>query len=163
MSVLLRKTRAEDCDLILAINRDSSPHVASLDLEELQRLVELADVSWVASRETQVVGYVLAMSNASRYDGEEFKYFLAKLDKPFLYVDQIAIAAHARRANVASRIYRVLTRWGRQRNIGRLCCEVNIQPPNPASLRFHEEAGFVRFGELETVDGRHVALLCKRT
>jgi uncharacterized protein len=161
MPVLLRKTRAENFAGILTINRESAPHVARLELEELQRLVALADVAWVASRGTDVVGYLLAMSSASPYDGEEFKFFLAKLDEPFLYVDQIAIATHARRSSIASRMYRVLTRWSRQRNIARLCCEVNIQPPNAASLQFHEEAGFVRFGELETVDGRHVALLCK--
>ena len=28
-----------------------------------------------------------------------------------------------------------------------LCCEVNLEPPNPGSLRFHQRIGFTEVGQ----------------
>ncbi len=45
--------------------------------------------------------------------------------------------------------------------ISRLTCEVNLEPPNPASLEFHRRIGFSEVGRLNTRDGRTVALLSR--
>ena len=150
-----------DFEEVLRINRQCAPHVALLDEDELRRLVALADVAWVAEDAGRVAAYVLGMSNASRYDGEEFQGFQTRLAQPFLYVDQIAVASEARRASIGSTMYEGLGRWSHERSIEVLCCEVNMEPENPVSMRFHEQAGFRRIGELRTADGRLVALLCK--
>jgi len=42
-----------------------------------------------------------------------------------------------------------------------LSCEVNLDPPNPASMAFHMSYGFIQIGRMHTSDGRHVALLQK--
>jgi predicted GNAT superfamily acetyltransferase len=42
-----------------------------------------------------------------------------------------------------------------------LCCEVNLEPPNPGSLRFHQSIGFVEVGRLGTADTKMVQLLVK--
>lgn len=38
-------------------------------------------------------------------------------------------------------------------------CEVNIRPPNPESLAFHDRQGFVEVGTQETEDGRKTVSL----
>jgi predicted GNAT superfamily acetyltransferase len=42
-----------------------------------------------------------------------------------------------------------------------LCCEVNLEPPNPGSLRFHQSIGFVEVGQRQSGDLYRVALLTK--
>jgi uncharacterized protein len=38
---------------------------------------------------------------------------------------------------------------------------VNLEPPNPGSLRFHQSIGFVEVGRLGTADTKMVQLLAK--
>jgi predicted GNAT superfamily acetyltransferase len=41
-----------------------------------------------------------------------------------------------------------------------LCCEVNVVPPNPASLAFHDRLGFVTCGEdVDPRNGKRVRYL----
>ena len=40
-----------------------------------------------------------------------------------------------------------------------MTCEVNIEPPNPASLAFHARMGFDRVGEQSTKGGEVVVAL----
>ena len=157
----VRPVRVDDYVEILRINSEASPHVAQLDGCELDRLVALARVAWVADGPTGVCGYLLAMSNTDDYDGEEFCRFRQRLTEPFMYVDQIAIDCEARRTSVASQMYERLMRWSHEHSRFVLCCEVNVQPPNSASMKFHERLGFESLGEMRTCDGRLVALLCK--
>jgi predicted GNAT superfamily acetyltransferase len=42
-----------------------------------------------------------------------------------------------------------------------LCCEVNLEPPNPGSLRFHQSIGFVEAGQHKSSSDYQVVLLAK--
>jgi predicted GNAT superfamily acetyltransferase len=42
-----------------------------------------------------------------------------------------------------------------------LCCEVNVEPPNPGSLRFHERIGFAEVGQFAPKPDYVVSLLVK--
>jgi predicted GNAT superfamily acetyltransferase len=45
-----------------------------------------------------------------------------------------------------------------------LCCEVNIEPPNDASLAFHERLGFVGCGEgMDPRSGKRARYLVRVT
>ena len=52
------------------------------------------------------------------------------------------------------------TEVGLYARVPRLACEVNLEPPNEPSMRFHERHGFARVGE-QPVDGKIVAMLVK--
>jgi len=60
-----------------------------------------------------------------------------------------------------SALYRRVAEDALARGIDTLTCEVNLDPPNPTSLAFHERQGFVSVGGLPTHDGRIVNLLQK--
>jgi uncharacterized protein len=71
--------------------------------------------------------------------------WLEKWGDDFIYVDRIAIAESGRGAGIggalyvdAFRSYSGKTPW--------ITCEVNLRPPNPGSLRFHERLGFHEIG-----------------
>jgi len=159
MSFQVRTINPADSAAILKINAECTPHVARLDEQELRRLVALASVAWVAQSDKQVVGYLLAMANSDHYDGEEFGRFREQFQQPFVYVDQVAVAAGALRDGIASRLYEHLRLWCVAHDIDILCCEVNTKPLNTTSMKFHERLGFQRLDELETSDGRRVVLL----
>jgi predicted GNAT superfamily acetyltransferase len=163
MSVDICKIRAEDFGDILKINAESSPNVAKLDDGELRRLAALASIALVATDSRHVVGYVLGIASSDVYEGEEFQAFQAILDEPFLYVDQVAVCANARGANIASQMYAHLQQRSHELGIHILCCEVNRRPANLVSMEFHRKLGFESIGEMETRDGRSVFLLRKET
>jgi predicted GNAT superfamily acetyltransferase len=163
MSLHIRPVGDGDFDDILKINAESSPHVAELDAQDLRRLAALASIALVAADCVRVVGYMLAFSSSDVYEGEEFQSFRARLVEPFLYIDQVAVCAAARRANIASQMYAWLLQRSRELGIFSLCCGVNMRPPNPVSLNFHGKLGFESIGELQTSDGLLVALMCKET
>jgi predicted GNAT superfamily acetyltransferase len=59
-------------------------------------------------------------------------------------------------------LYAELELWSGRRQYTCLTCEVNLDPPNPGSLAFHQHREFVEVGRMRHVDGRHVALLQKQ-
>jgi predicted GNAT superfamily acetyltransferase len=47
-------------------------------------------------------------------------------------------------------------------NVGTMTCEVNLRPPNEASMRFHERYGFSQVGSQPSEGGKkEVALMAK--
>lgn len=145
---------------MLAINAESSPGVARLDQTEFDRLLALPNAHLVAESSCEtVIGYALAFPDFVEYDGEEFQKLLKTLNKPFLYIDQIAIRANKRRTGVASALYKGIEMHARSRSMSALCCEVNLRPPNPTSIKFHRRMGFEEFGRMETKDQRTVLLM----
>jgi predicted GNAT superfamily acetyltransferase len=147
---------------VLRINAGSRPGVAPLDPVELQRLQSLSDLHRVANAAASgagLAGYVLAFDRAAAYDGEEFLALRKLLPGPFLYIDQVAVSVDHRRCGVAVALYRSLE--ASAATSGVLCCEVNLQPPNPASSAFHRAAGFEVVATMLTADGREVEFMKK--
>jgi predicted GNAT superfamily acetyltransferase len=86
-------------------------------------------------------------------------WFLAR-QPAFLYIDRIVIAPGSRGAGHARRLYEDLAAVAGDRP---LCCEVNLAPPNPASLAFHERMGFAPCGEADDPrNGKRVRYLVRR-
>lgn len=157
----IRSLRHGDSEAVLRINAAAGAAVAQLDLAELSRLMAISPLHLAAvDRGGRVAGYALAFSNRHAYDGEEFLSFRASSGDAFIYIDQIAIDVGARRAGVGRTLYRELASRAASPATA-LCCEVNLAPPNPVSLAFHRRMGFTQCGELDTRDGRTVALLRK--
>jgi len=143
---------------IIAINQESSPGVSALDADAAEELLSSASVAWVAVDNERIVGYLIAMLAAARYDGDEFLWFKQRADD-FVYADQIALAPLHRGRGIGRALYNCLEQWGAGNKCRTVACEVNLAPPNVASLAFHARCGFVEVGRMWTADGRHAALL----
>lgn len=153
----IRPAHPDDWPNVLAINRDCVPGVSRLDVTELARLSEKASYFRVAEERDRILGYCLAFAPTDDYDGEEFLWFRQRNPR-VLYIDQIAIAESARRRRIGSNLYEDAVTFATNFGFGGLACEVNLKPPNPPSLRFHEQAGFGAVARLKTADGRAVSL-----
>ena len=65
----------------------------------------------------------------------------------FVYVDRIVVAAVARGKGYARRLYEDLFAVASCSGHETIVCEVNSDPPNPASDAFHAALGFSEVGE----------------
>ena len=158
----LRQIVRADCGEVLRINAASLPGVAPLDKPEFDRLLEIPNTHLaIEGPAASLKGYALAFTSSAPYDGEEFQAFIDSGLKPFIYIDQVASDADHRRRGIASYLYRALEIHARQLSFSALCCEVNLEPPNPGSIAFHQDRGFRQTRVLQTQDGRTVALLRK--
>ena len=65
----------------------------------------------------------------------------------FVYVDRVVVAAEARGRGHARRLYEDLFDHVRRAGHTIVTCEVNADPPNPASDAFHAALGFSEVGD----------------
>lgn len=156
----VRALGAADLGAVLQLNAAAGSAVFRLDATELARLMRISSLHLVAiDAGGGPIGYALAFLREHDYDGEEFRAFRSARPGPFLYIDQVVVAAAARGTGVGRALYETLATLARAAGAGTLCCEVNTTPPNPGSLAFHRRMGFATDGSLDTADGRTVALL----
>ncbi|MFL6061832.1 MAG: GNAT family N-acetyltransferase [Marmoricola sp.] len=157
MSVLRPITPA-DHDQVLAWNQAHVELLAPLDDVLLTTLLAAADAGSVITHEGRDAGFVLTFAAGAGIEGVNYAWF-SERHASFLYLDRIVVDSSARRTGVASRVYDEIE--ARAAELGPvLCLEVNIEPPNEASLAFHRARGFVEVGRQEA-NGHLVSLMEK--
>ncbi|MBB3800936.1 hypothetical protein FHR47_001170 [Xanthomonas arboricola] len=154
----LRALQPCDAPALLALNNAHATELSLLDADGLTALLRRA---WHARVIAPADGLLIALDQDAAYANANFAW-LAERFARFVYVDRIVIAAHARRRGLAMQLYGDLIRKARTAAHLRLVCEVNIEPPNPASLALHEQLGFVPIGEAVLASGKQVRYLEKR-
>lgn len=155
----LGPTCSEELAAILALNNAAVPHVNALTPEALATLVAGAELAVAARHGEGVGGFLLAFGPGSAYDSPNYRWFDARYRR-FLYVDRIVVAEAARGAGLGRSLYRAAFAQAEGRP---LCCEVNLRPPNEASLRFHRGLGFREVGRQETGEGEKEVMLLERS
>jgi uncharacterized protein len=140
------RTAAEsDFPDILVLNLESEHFLSPLSPAKLSRLAGQAAVFQVAIAEDLIAGFLLVFGPQADYDSPNFLWFKARYGD-FLYVDRIVISEKFRGHHLASGFYERLEAHAVAHRVEWVVCEVNIEPPNPASLRFHEKRGFIEVG-----------------
>ena len=146
---------------MLELNEGAVPHVNSLSAEVLRELGEQAFYFRMARTDQgRVAGFLLALAESAVYGSPNFTWFQARYER-FAYIDRVVVDPAFRRAGIARRLYEDLEREAASREW--LTCEVNLRPPNPGSIEFHQRLGFREVGQQDTEGGaKRVALLAKR-
>jgi len=144
-SIVIRTVEARDMDALYEINEAAVPGVGSLTRQAFTRLIfDCADVVMVALQENHPVGFVLCMLEGQVYASPNYKW-VSENYVTFAYVDRIAVAETARGSGAGTRLYeKIFVHYRGRRPV--LLAEVNLEPPNPRSLRFHEHMGFRNLG-----------------
>jgi predicted GNAT superfamily acetyltransferase len=112
-------------------------------------------------REGEVAAFLLALREDAGYDNANFRWFKARHPR-FLYIDRVVVGDGHRRRGLGALLYEDLVRRGRAAAVPLIGTEVNVDPPNPASLSFHERQGFVSVGSQRLPTGKTVTMLVKR-
>ena len=149
--LLIRQTQVSDFQRILDINATEEERTSRIDLARITQLDSWSDYHRVVVVEDEVVGFLLVMSEASLYDGDNFRWFVERY-RGFLYVDRIVIDRNFARRGVGSALYGDLIQFAATQGWSKLCCEINVSPPNPVSHAFHARFGFNEVGRSARAD-----------
>ncbi len=163
---LLRPIVDADLPALLAINTEAVPAVNLISAEELAELVATSALA-LAVDDGEPAGLLLALPPDRDYASENYRWFSERATAAgmdFLYVDRIVIAPRLRGTGVGRRLYEAVFAAAAEQGRDEVLCEVNLEPPNPGSMRFHAGLGFAEVGRQRTKGGAvEVALLARPT
>lgn len=128
---------------ILALNNE---HAAELSWLEPERLSYLLGQAFYARRIGALEAFIMTFDQGAGYDSPNFLWFRRRYPR-FVYVDRVVVAKSARGRGHARRLYDALFEQVGFAGHGIVTCEVNAEPPNPASDAFHAALGFTEVGE----------------
>ena len=157
---MLRDATPSDWPAILALNEGDVHFLSPLDAARLTQLAASACYLRVLEEQGTVAAFLLGFAQGADYDSPNYCWFDARYDA-FLYVDRIVVAPAFRGRKLADRLYDDFEAVARARHAARIVCEVNVAPPNPASLAFHARRGFGEIGRIPYGESKTVALLLR--
>jgi predicted GNAT superfamily acetyltransferase len=158
--VKIERPTAADYPEILEVNESGLPHVNRISVDDLAKFAEQSHYFKVARDEGRIGAFLLAFSEQAAYDSPNFLWFRDRYPR-FVYIDRIVVAPSLRRSGIGRLLYADLEREA-SAHAPDLTCEVNLEPPNPSSLVFHERSGFIEVGRQHTGGGeKFVCLMSK--
>ena len=159
---MIRELSSSDFDEVLRMNNENVPAVSYIEIDELMKDLRLAKHALVVGGES-VRGFCTTFSSGIEEDlGVNYAWFSARYPD-FVYLDRVVIDAPYRSQRLGEALYReVEHRILAEGATSLFTCEVNLQPRNEGSLRFHARLGFEQVGEQESKPGLVVAMLAKR-
>jgi uncharacterized protein len=144
-------------ETLLRLNNAHATELSDLSAERFRALL---DESWLALAAADGAALLLAFDPAAAYDSPNYRWFRARWPR-FAYVDRVVVAPEARGRGLARALYaRALDRAAAD-GLERLCCEVNLDPPNPGSDAFHAALGFAEVGRALLPSGKTVRYLAR--
>jgi uncharacterized protein len=157
----IRDATRDDFPSILALNEEWVQATSPLDEAVLADLHAQAAYHRVVERDGRVVAFLLAIGPGQPYQSLNYTWFAARHDD-FLYIDRVVVGGADQRSGVGAALYGDVIDWASTHGFGRLTCEVNVEPPNPASDAFHARFGFVEVGTQWVADGTKKVSLRER-
>lgn len=157
-----RPVTPDDVPALAALNDAAVPAVNALGPDGLAAHVPGCDVALVVPGDDGApLAFLLAVAPGAAYASENYRWFSAHRPGS-LYVDRVVVAPHAHGCGLGRLLYDAVVERAQALGLGEVTCEVNLEPPNPSSLAFHDRLGFTRVGEQETTGGSvRVALLAR--
>lgn len=148
----IRTMRESDFAWVLALSAENEVETSHLDVESLRAMMADAFVADVVEPEA---GYLLVFDERAAYQSVNYLWFRER-HRRFAYVDRIVISAVARGRGLARAFYENLFAKARAAGHDMVCCEVNLDPPNPGSDAFHARLGFSEAGRATLPNGKTV-------
>lgn len=142
---------------ILVLNEISVAVLSPLNREKLLHLIAHAQLAKVVLIENKVAAFLLAFGAKADYQSINYQWFDARYEA-FLYIDRIVVSQAYRGRGIATEIYNYLVAYAASASLPRLVAEIDIQPPNNASLKFHQGFEFVEVEKLIHSENKIVSL-----
>ena len=161
MSSFFRDVRAlgePDLGALMALNND---HAVELRFETPDSFRALIAEAWLALAPADNAALLLVFAQDAAIEGPNFLWFKARYAR-FLYIDRVVVAPAARGRGLARRLYETAFAAGAAAGFDLIGCEVNLEPPNPASDAFHAALGFAEVGDAWLTAGKRVRYFTRR-
>ena len=159
---VVRNILSTDVTRVLEINNANTPGVSELTLSELETDIKNCLHALAINNEHgEVCAFCITFAPDAPNAGVNHQWF-AERYKSFVYLDRIAIYSNHQNRGLGALLYQTVEqRMLESAEHSLLCCEVNLEPPNPGSLRFHKRIGFTECGVQSTAPGYAVTYLQK--
>ena len=157
-----RNIEIADLARVLEINNANTPGVSELTLSELETDIKnCLHALAIDNEHGEVCAFCITFAPDAPHAGVNHQWF-AERYKSFVYLDRIAIDSNHQNRGLGALLYQTVEqRMLESAEHSLLCCEVNLEPPNPGSLRFHKRIGFTELGQRTFNDFNRVSLLGK--
>lgn len=143
--MMIRAATQADLKALYEMNQAEVPHVGDVTPERFEKLFNLAIDFPVIEQDGALAGFLVLLDQSSDYDSPNFLWFRDRYER-FLYLDRVVIAKHAKRQGLGRKLYGHCADVAGQTAHHLLALEINIEPPNPDSMRFHNILGFKEVG-----------------
>lgn len=133
---------------LFALNNAHARELSELTAAEFQRF---AAIALFAKGFADPPGFLMAFDQDAAITGPNFLWFKARMPR-FIYVDRVVIDPKGRGQGLARKLYETLIAEARRARHALITCEINSDPPNPASDAFHTSLGFKPVGSAHLAD-----------
>jgi len=147
-----RAITGDDLPALLALN---NAHARELSWQEPAAFARLLRQAFFARTCADAQALLIALDQDADYDNPNFAWLSARYRR-FVYIDRVVVDARARGKGLARQLYAALAAHARLHGHDCLVCEINADPPNPASVAFHQQLGFRPVGEARLDNGKTV-------
>jgi predicted GNAT superfamily acetyltransferase len=141
----IRDAAPDDFPAILALNAESVHFLSPLDAARLERLHAQAAYHRVVECDGSVAAFLLAFREGADYDSPNYRWFVGHFGG-FLYIDRVVVATAIQGQGLGAKLYDDIIAFAVASGVAQLTCEFDLDPPNPASARFHARYGFREVG-----------------
>ena len=142
---MIRDATPRDFAAILALNEESVHFLSALNAERLEALHRSAAYHKVIDVDGAIAAFLLAFREGAPYDSPNYLWFAERYPH-FLYIDRIVVAPAHRGARLGVALYDDILAFAAASRVPWLTCEFDVEPPNPASMKFHARMGFGEVG-----------------
>ncbi len=156
--ILIRNATNSDLKQIRNLNEAALPHVNSIPVSDFEEFLRINSFFSVIEEEGRIAGFLIVLGPGKEYDSENYRYF-SKHYTNFDYVDRIVIGEDFRGKGFGTKLYEYLFEHTSEQCI---TCEVNIKPPNPKSIQFHQMLGFGEVDQQYSEGGKKYVSLMVR-
>ena len=149
-----------DIDAALELNNLNAPAVGEIDRTQLEFLIEHSLYSFAIGADT-LHAFCITFAPGAPYTSVNYQWFSQNYSE-FVYLDRIVVSEKMRNNSLGAKLYAAVEqRMIKDRCTPILTCEVNLNPPNLGSIRFHNRIGFREVGQQDSKPGLTVSLLAK--
>ena len=155
----IRNLAPANIEAIWAINEQGLPGTGRVSEQEVSDLLQFSSLSVGMFDGNELLGFVICLPPRTRYGSLNYQWFNDHYNA-FVYVDRIAVSTLHRNQGVGTKLYDAVVAYSKEKNIP-IAAEVNLNPPNPGSIRFHERFNFEQVGVLHH-DEKSVTMLLRK-
>jgi predicted GNAT superfamily acetyltransferase len=159
---IVRNIEVADVARVLEINNANTPGVSELTLSELETDIKnCLHALAIDNEHGEVCAFCITFAPDAPDAGANHRWFADRFES-FVYLDRIAIDPTYQNLGLGVLLYQSVEQEmidSAQHSL--LCCEVNLEPPNPGSLRFHHRIGFTEVGQHSPQQNYLVSMLSK--
>ncbi|MCR9072959.1 MAG: GNAT family N-acetyltransferase [Alphaproteobacteria bacterium] len=155
----VRDAEPGDYEALVQLNNAAIPAVNALTVAAFADFAAQADLFRVIGPVGAAEGLLIALQPGRGYESQNYRWF-ERAYSSFLYVDRVVVSETRRGGGLGALLYKDFAAAGERLGVPLLACEVNLDPPNPGSIRFHERLGFRPVGT-QQAGGKLVQLMIR--